>query len=682
MYMLTEQANPFNITKAVDFSDTEINNYWVDITGGDGFKELAKPTSPMPMLIIGGKGSGKTHLMRYFSYPLQKIRHGSEVLSGIVSDGYLGIYMRCGGLNSARFKGKGQTDDAWGEVFAYYMELWLGQHVLRTVLDALGERSELRQHEADLCEGIASLLDQPVSGPFDTLETVVGYLRNLQRDLDREVNDSAISRSLNVRIAATRGSLIFGIPKILTQHVSPLRSCLFLYLIDEFENLSEPQQKHINTLLREKESPCSFKIGAKLYGVRTFSTYSADEENKEGSEYEVLPLDAILRDNEQYPRFAKRLVARRLGEHGYIPADVKAQERIIDSLDKWFAQPAQTKWSTEETAFVQETYNGRERPYFKSLRQKLEKGVQSHAAPGLRGLDEIPEVIAQLARPDIPVLEKANVFLLYKAWSAGEDLRVAASRINENSRLYTAPEGKAGSDYVEVMRHFKADLLAQLLRDCHLKQRYLGLDTFIDMSWGFPRNLLIMLKHIFSWAVFNGEVPFRSEPISLKAQEAGVGEAADWFYRDAQTSGTERRNVIDSIGRLGEMFRAIRFSDKPAECSCCAFSADMSLATSDARHVLDVARKWSLIIEVGAQRDRNSERVDSKYQLNRMLAPRWDLAIYRRGVLALASNEVNAVFDPACVRQFDSVLQARIERMTAPFFGPRGSNSTDQPHLF
>ena len=77
--MENQHDNPFNITKAVDFTDQEINDYWIDIPESGGFQQLVKPTSPMPMFILGGKGSGKTHLMRYFSYPLQKIRHAGRV---------------------------------------------------------------------------------------------------------------------------------------------------------------------------------------------------------------------------------------------------------------------------------------------------------------------------------------------------------------------------------------------------------------------------------------------------------------------------------------------------------------------------------------------------------------------------------------------------------------------------
>src|SRR5580658_7677338 len=126
-FMKEQLVNPFDVTKAVDFNDEQINKYFVDMPAG-GFAAMANPRSPMPMLIMGGKGSGKTHLMRYFSYPLQKLRHQANLIR-LREEGYLGIYLRCGGLNAARFRGKGQTEEAWDAVFAYYMELWLGQLV-------------------------------------------------------------------------------------------------------------------------------------------------------------------------------------------------------------------------------------------------------------------------------------------------------------------------------------------------------------------------------------------------------------------------------------------------------------------------------------------------------------------------------------------------------------------------
>ena len=660
--------NPFNITKAVDFSDQEINDYWVDIPSGDGFAAMAKPTSPMPMLILGGKGSGKTHLMRYFSYPLQRIRHGQEVIGGIQKDKYIGIYLRCGGLNSARFRNKGQTEEVWADVFAYYMELWLSQLALGTILSAVGGMRELKDRESDVTAELSALIDLRGLAPPANLSGLNALLRKLQQELDDAVNNSAITRTLPVHIAVTRGELIFGIPRVVAANLSSLRNCLFLYLIDEFENLLQIQQKYVNTLLRERQSPCTFKIGARLYAVRTFSTYSADEDNKEGSEFEALRLDSVLRENKRYEEFAKRLIAKRLGELNRLQSAPTTLNANAKSLGECFEEAQKSQFSASETAYVIEKYRGRERPYFKNLHQHLERGLRANATPGLRQLADIEKVLRLLRYPDFPLLEKANIFFFYQDWSSKRNLLEAARKIADECGRYLDDKSK-GDRYKEGLLHFKADLLAQLYRDTDKPQRYVGLSTFVEISSGLPRNLLIILKHTFAWATFYGERPFQGTPISMRSQQAGVLEASEWFYRDARMIGREAQLVMDGINRLGTLFRGIRFSEKPSECSCSTFSANVSRSSETARRILDLAEKWSLLIDVGGQRDRNTKRIDRKYQLNPMLAPRWDLSIYRRGVIALTPEELNAVFDPKLVQEFDKLADARVARMRAPFFG-------------
>ena len=667
---MSSNPNPFNITKAVDFSDQQIHDYWVDISEGAGFSDMLKPTSPMPMLILGGKGSGKTHLMRHFSYALQRIRHTHDLSDGIKSDGYLGIYLRCGGLNAARFGGKGQSDDSWKEMFAYYFELWLGQLLLTTTIDLCAGRDDFRGRESSACQEIAALFDVPGNGWASSLTSVLEHLRNLQRELDNAVNNCSSTRKLNVEISLSRGRLIFGTPRIIAANFTPLRDVLFVYLVDEFENLTEPQQRYINTLIREKERPCTFKIGSKLFGVRTYGTYSANEDNKEGSEYETLWLDARLRSQEkQYKVFARRLIVKRLSEYGFIPAGEAALHAAAKSVHELFESPANGDLGEKETAYVRDKYKGRERPYFAALRKKLEAGVRAQVTPGIVTENDIAKVIDTLKCDNLPLLEKVNVFLLYMDWDAGTNVVQAADGIAQDCRRYMGGERKGR--YAQKLSHFKADLLAQLSRDCEQKQRYRGLESLIDMSWGLPRNLLILLKYIFSWAVFYEEEPFRGRSLSARAQDAGVGEAAQWFFRDSRMTGPDGRWIHDAINRLGTLFKSIRFSDKPAECSCSAFSCDLSRISAEAWKYIDLAQKWSLLIDVGDQQDRNTERVDMKFQLNRILAPRWSIALYRRGVLALSSDEVNAIFDPAQADRFDEVLQRRVGRMTAPFFGRR-----------
>ena len=102
------KSNPFDITKAVDYTDNEIYQYWVDIDG-QNFMSLMKPNSLMPMIIVGSKGSGKTHIMKFYSYELQKIRCkaiNKSIAEGLVKEKFIGVYIRCSGFNASKFSGK------------------------------------------------------------------------------------------------------------------------------------------------------------------------------------------------------------------------------------------------------------------------------------------------------------------------------------------------------------------------------------------------------------------------------------------------------------------------------------------------------------------------------------------------------------------------------------------------
>lgn len=679
--MIDKTQNPFNVTRAVDFSDQQINDYWVDLPGGAGFREMAKPTSPMPMLILGGKGSGKTHLMRYFSYPLQKLRH-KDPLAGVLEEGYIGVYLRCGGLNAARFTGKGQTAEKWSAVFNYYMDLWLTQLTVETVLDVFATRPELERRNTELTGQILALFDADFELRPSSLRGLLDVLRDWQREMDRAINNAAISRELVVTIRSTPGRLVFGVPKVLASLLEPLSTVQILYLLDELENLSEQQQRYVNTLVREREGPCSFKIGARLYGVRTLQTYSAGEFNKEGSEYERLSLDDHLRENKNYPVFARLLCARRLVEAGLFSLHGTTIEDLADQLDSFFEQPKWDPFGANETQMIVDRYRNRERPYFAKLRGKLEHGRRVGAAPGVERVTDLENILSSLSVPTFPLIEKLNLFLLYQEWASGANLVRAAGTIAEEALAYQT-SGESTTRYKSKLAHFRSDLVAQALAECEQKQSYVGIDTFIEMSRGLPRNLLVVLKHIVQWSLFNGERPFTRDPISRKSQEQGVLEAAQWFLRDAEVLGEQGPSVKDSIRRLASLFRDIRFSDKPAECSLCAFSTDLSQVSARANRIIELAEWWSLLIRIPrGQRERNTGRLDAKFQLNSMLCPLWDLPIYRRGAVALRAHEVDAIFDPDKADAFNTVARTRVQRMTAPYFGSSAAQDNEPLLLF
>jgi hypothetical protein len=664
--MTRETSNPFEITKAVDLTDEEIASTWVDLPGG-GFGALADPTSPMPKFIVGGKGGGRTHLLRYFSFALQRLRHGERLLDGISEDGYLGIYFRCPGLNSSRFADKGQSQEVWNAVFAYYTEIWLG----RLTIDLLADSPALLKDSGvgaalRFVDGVRALFDcalPEAEAGGEPLKGLSAAFRSIQRDLDRAVNNVALTRQLQITIDATPGRLVFGVPAVAADAFSSLRDLSFAYLVDEFENLTMEQQRYMNTLIREKELPCTFIVGSRLFGMRTQGTLSAGEENRQGSEYDLVVLENTYRlDKSSYRQFCLEIVRRRLFESGFEPMGSGKLEDYFENPQDGLEERARRHVSLGE-----EGERGvSRRPWLQRLRDQLADIIPDR---------EVAAVVGRMEQPEQPLLEKFAIFLLYRAWFDGLSISESAADISERvGGLMTELRGR--STIAITYRHYKADLYAQLLDDLRRPQEYLGFHDFVALSGFLPRNLLISLKHATRWSLFLGEEPFRKNPLSARAQAEGIREASSWFLNDSKGLGRVGEEAQIAVRRLGSLFREMRFSDKPAEVACSAFSTDRQGLTRAAVSTLDEAISHSLLLEVpSGRRDRNSRVVQHKYQLNPMLAPMFDLSLALRGVADLSTKELNAIFDPAVSEDgFATEKAARLARLNAPFGGVTGQS--------
>jgi len=641
---------PFEITKASDFTDKQIEEFWIEFK----LQQFFKAPSTMPMLILGAKGSGKTHLMRYYSYPLQKLRYAPEIIKGIKKNKYLGIFMRFSGLNPERFKGKKINEDVWKGVFAYFFELWTAQILLNIILDIHESHVNLIKNEKDICVAITELFDVSFNEEVSTLTKLVEVITKLQKQADYAINNSAIIGNLNsIELRVTAGKLIFGIPKILAKYIKEFSSVQFIYLLDEFENIDKNQQKHINTVLRERIDPVNFKIGVRLYGIKTpHSTYTGNEENKEDSEFEYLRLDRILRKSKYKPFFAQ-MCEKRLEINKAITRSTNQSNTNLQ-INNSFAKIDQ-KYILSNIA---KKYKNKEKPYFLKLRKKLLNYIE----------EDVVKVIELLEFNKNPLVERTNIFLFYRAFKEGNNGIVEiAKKINKELEINEQGAPK-NQNHIKVLNKFKSDILDQLLSECGYDPIYAGFDILLDLSYGNPRVLITLLKNIVKWSYFYGEEPFKEGAlITLKSQAEGIKDASEWFWEYVRIPGERGTIVRNSIIKLAQFFREIRFSDLTPECSLTAFTFDPTKISKEVAETIKLCEEFSYIIQISERKDKNSKNIYPVYQLNRILAPRWDLPIYKRGDIKLTLEETTAIFSESSKNEYENIIKDKRRKYNFPF---------------
>lgn len=647
-------SNPFDINKAVDYTDQQLFDYWVNIGGDPGFDKMMKPSTLMPMIIIGSKGSGKTHIMKYYSYELQKIRLSSDkapqtLAEKFQKESFIGIYVRCSGLNADTFSGKGVADSVWQGIFDYYWELWLGERVLSTVID-LQKQSIINDFsEQDLVGRIHSLF-LGEHAQCHTLQELKDYFIHLQKQLLFEVHNFLFQGKQlpQVEIKLDVSSVTYGIPSILQATVPYFKDRHILYLIDEYENFSESQQQLIQSLLREKPTACTVRIGTRPYGIRTYYTLGKVEENISGSEFEELRLDDWIRNSEDYKDYIKRICVSRLKGSNLSIKDSDKLEELIEEI---------TPTDIEQQASKRKSYG--------NLFVNLRKNLKAYRHQKLTD-EEIESVIQCITFAPNLIVERSCVVLLYRRLKAKSATLIEdAKAIHEQAVQYL--KGEKENDIASYLSYYHHDMIDSVARLANIRIPYYGLNTLIELSCGTPRTILRLLKHAFSRQYFNtGKAPFeKGQVLKAEAQQIGIDNTNAWFFEENRVPG-DIIGVKDVVKRLGNFLQSLRFSDLPPQCSINIFSVPDGLS-EEAQSTINTLVLYSYLIDQDERRRKNSDNKAHVYRLNSILLPKWELSLEKRGNVELTKEDAEVIFNPSRSEEYDKHIKNKLTAYNFPF---------------
>jgi hypothetical protein len=642
-------SNPFALVKASDITDQLINDLWVEL-GHLAIRSIIEPTSTRSKFILGGKGTGKTHILRYYSYSAVKLRSKRKSgLESIAENKFLAVFLRASGLDAPRFEIPGVSTFEWQQLFSVYLELCLAQAVLEALADVIASTPGEDFHQIEFIEEIQTKLAGADLSECKTVIDLRRWVLEQTRTLDDAVNNAAYTRKLNVRVPFSIGKFAIPIARAMGKLHNKLENIPLIYLIDEIENFSEAQQQVVNTLIRYGEGLATFRVTGRLYARKTTATLGDGEENREHAEFKTEILDEKLRNYSKYPEFCSKFVRKRLLLAGM--GSAVANENFM---------PASCFEEIDQSNFYDNAIN------FLGVEDGVQVSLRNFSE-GMRILmkdaytEDLNQQLISTLTDVLPLLlQKLNIVLFCKKLSKKTRPMQLAASIRQMANVFVESRGHAKGPYATAYGHYSSDLFAQVCRDSRraLSVPYAGFDTFTRMSWGNPRNLLIVLGHAYEIARFK-EIDFiNGRPLSIHYQTQAAVDAARFAFENDSNYGRVSDVARDAVRRLGELLRTARFSLRIPEVSPLAVSFSEDDLSASAREILNAALNYSLLYEVYDGRpDRNTKTLNRKIQLSPMLSPRWGLSVVRRGDISLNRDLLDAIFVEGKSESFDVLLK-------------------------
>lgn len=636
-------SNPFSVVKAADFSDNQINELWINY-GTNTIESILELRNPISKFILGGKGTGKTHLLRYHTYLVAKNRKDfkdKDSLYIIDKLGAITAFYRANHMSYSKFNLL--PIDTRAIFTSYYTELLLCEGILQTLCEVK------RGYDAEYNDEafIKFLEDKASANLFDEIYDIDGILiwfQRQRRKLGIEINNFALTQVMpSDSIYFTLGSLLMNLQSALEFWNDNFAKYPITLFIDEFENFSSENQKIFNTLIRMSEGRICFRIASRLKGIKDQENLNSDEINLAGHEYSTVVLDNILNESKNRDIFLSNCIKTRINS------------TFLDNKSKKFELKMFLE-SLESDRFMEGSLKQLDLQY-----EKIEDSIKKQFLKVFT--NEYSEEVFSILTENLPYLliKKHNILRFYKAKKNKENFLDVAKQIRSNSLEYIEGNYSTIKTYHNSFNHYKLDLFAQICKDSRKSFGcpYAGYDVLINMCSGNPRNILSLFRNMYDIVSFNGEDFFKKNSIDILVQSESAMKTSRYLLNEDSSYGSTSEYAKKATDNLARYLQAARYAQNIPESSPLAFSFDLNDLNERAREVYDYCIRFSFIVELKVGRsDRNSNKRIIKAKLNPMISPNWNLPVSVRGDMSIGTDLINLIFDTKNDNKFESTLNS------------------------
>lgn len=589
------------------------------------YERLSVGDTRKPKVIIGGRGCGKTMLLRYLAHESTFSPRRELIPPDALS--HIGMYWRADTQFASLMQHRDVPDDTWAAAFRHLAAVVLGIEVLRGLASvascAMGVASEELLQTIDFGSLGAFLPALPTR-----LNALRAYLEQRLCEFETWVNDV---RSVTQPHFLPGQNFVKRMIVIIRDSVPKLRDAIFFVYIDEYENLATYQQRIINTWLKQSEPPLIFNLAMKRNGFRTRAT-EGTEALADIHDYRDIDIEDFDLEKE-FPVFAAEILLLRLSLGNEAGTDIDPQ--LLRDPARLGARKQQqymnSVLSTVKSLFPSLTHRDHALAVFadsallQRLRDRVAEALKARQAPA--------------ASPDEYLLrESPEASIVVPALLHRQNLSVFEVK-DELNRLRQGEYNKFTGHTDWIHNNFVGcylQLYDGLVRTCPL---YGGFETYTFMSRGNLRHFLELCHNALARSDGGDAVVGK---VTVEMQAEAARQVAAELLPEVRSFGPQGGNLHTFLLRLGSLLSLSQKRLTQSEPERTHFSiqgGDDELTVSD-KAFLSEAIKWSVIFEEkGTKKKSGSDPEGTEYVLNPIYAPYFHISYRKRRKLELPASE-------------------------------------------
>lgn len=606
------------------------------------------------VVLVGGRGTGKTIFLRFFSHWTQFDPKRSDIVLKDLEN--IILYWKPETAFCRAIKPEIYGEDQSKIIFLKLATLEIVKEFIesiRNVGNHFPEASSRVFSDKSFWRAVSIVLSSNVLNEKEFNECIDLALYNAQTNFKEVSLNTSSTPNPKAALELLRKKIIEVAPDYFL-------NTTFKIFVDEFENLSEYQQKLINDYRKHSDSQQIWNVAHKEFAEVTNQT-SGEEQLQERDDYTTFSLLNGLNEKE-YSVFSGEILLNTLIQKGGLYCGIPEFNHIFLSDKKSLSHRRLDSYQESILSEVKRIFPSLsldEMCYIACQNKVVSKKIYTNlTAAGISSslafklLETYPSVAVAY---NVIVFQKSFLKNKNKQIDALEDL--GSNSVSKDSPLWT-----------KVRTYAFTSLYALNMDNSYINiPIYSGYERFSFLSAHSIRNLISLVFQTIKIRKIEGDASFeRIDEIppftALQMHNAAI-LVSEQLLKETLKFTPFGVRLSSFTNRLGQYFRGFyKIPSQPEpEVSHFFIDGDYGDLSDDLKKFIEVAKTWKILIEDNPTKEKSSSSSSAKeYRLNPVYAPAFGISYRKIRRKKLTLNDFS-IFYEGTNEEYDALLKERTD---------------------